>query len=121
MPPLLRPFQQPIDKPKSCGKLRKRTCVENKAKHDSFVKVEALDKSTIRTENQHNLVQKLRTDLGGILGKNLLSERLVKPMHEFAKSVTETSSKMQESKTYNKAINNPIHRNRWQEVIDKEL
>lgn len=42
-------------------------------------------------------------------------------MYEFAKSVTEISSKMQEPKTYNKAINNLIYGNKWREVIDKEL
>lgn len=33
----------------------------------------------------------------------------------------ETSSKVQEPKTYEEAINDPIHRKKWQEVITKEL
>ena len=42
-------------------------------------------------------------------------------MYKFVNSVTETSSKVQELKTYNEVINNPIHGNRWWEVIDEEL
>lgn len=40
---------------------------------------------------------------------------------EFAKSVIKTRSKVRESKTYNEAINNIVHENRWQKAIDKEL
>lgn len=40
---------------------------------------------------------------------------------EFAKSVTKTSSKVREPKTYNEAINNAFHENMWQEDIDEEL
>ena len=43
---------------------------------------------------------KSKTDLGGIVYENFLEEELVKPIYEFAKSVTETSSKKQEPKTY---------------------
>lgn len=64
---------------------------------------------------------KLKTDLGGTLGKNLLRNRLVRLARKFAKSVTETSSKVQKPKTYDKAINDPIYRNRWYEAIDKKL
>ena len=55
---------------------------------------------------------KPRINLGEILGKNLL-DRLVKPLQEFTKSVTETNSKVQKFKIYNKTINNLIHENRW--------
>lgn len=55
---------------------------------------------------------KPRIDLGGILGKNLLRKQLVKPIYKFAKSVTKTSSKVWEPKTYNEAINDFIHNNR---------
>ena len=48
-------------------------------------------------------------------------EGLVRPAQEFAKSVTETSSKVREPKTYDKAINDPISGNRWREAIDEEL
>ncbi len=39
---------------------------------------------------------KPRTDLGGTSGKNPLRDGLIRPAHEFAKSVTETSSKVRE-------------------------
>ena len=61
-----------------------------------------------------------RTDLGETLGKNPL-DRLVKPMQELAKSITETSSKVCETKTYDETINDPINRNKWQETIDEEF
>ena len=35
--------------------------------------------------------------------------------------MTETSSKVREPKTYDEAINDPIHGNRWREAIDEEL
>lgn len=69
----------------------------------------------------YNPKLKLRTDLGETIGKNPLGKRLVRPTYKFAKSVTETSNKVQDSKTYNETINDPIHGNRWQEVIDEEL
>ena len=60
------------------------------------------------------------TDLGGTSGKNS-AEGLVRPARELAKSMTETSSKVREPKTYDEAINNPVHGNRWREAIDEEL
>ena len=42
-------------------------------------------------------------------------------MLELAKSITKTSSKIYELKTYDKAINNPINRNKWQEAIDEKF
>lgn len=62
-----------------------------------------------------------KLNLGGILGKNSLTEGLGKSMQEFAKSVTETSSKVRESKTYNETINDYVNKNKWQEAINKEL
>lgn len=53
-----------------------------------------------------------RIDLGGISGKNPLEDELVRSAYEFAKSVTKTSSKIREPKTYNEAINDPIYGNR---------
>ena len=57
---------------------------------------------------------KPRIELGRTLDKNLLvGDRLVIPMYyKVAESVDETSSKVQESQTYNEAINNAIHGNR---------
>lgn len=42
-------------------------------------------------------------------------------MQELAKSITETSSKVHISKTYNEAVNDLINRNKWQKAIDKEF
>ena len=72
----------------------------------------------IRIHPSHNL--KLRTDLGGTSSKNP-ANGLVRPAQELTKSMTETNSKVQEPKTYDEAINNPIHENRWREAIDEEL
>lgn len=63
----------------------------------------------MRIHLSHDL--KPRTNLDGTTGKNF-ANGLVKPVQELAKSVTETSSKMQEPKTYDEAINNTIHRNK---------
>ena len=35
--------------------------------------------------------------------------------------MTETSSKVWQPKTYDEAINDPVHGNRWREVMDEEL
>lgn len=64
---------------------------------------------------------KPKTNLGRTLGENLLKKQLIRSMYEFAKLVTKTSSKIQEPKTYNKAINDLIYGNWWQETINKEL
>ena len=88
--------------------------MENKAEHNASMKVEALNKNSMRTEDpQDRLVtQRPKIDLDGTTGKNS-SDRLVRPAHlGFAKSVTETNSKVQELKTYVKAINNPVYGNR---------
>lgn len=71
----------------------------------------------MRVESTHNLLlaQRPRTNLGETSNKNL-SDELVRSVQELAKSVIETSSKVRELKIYNEAINNPINRNRWQEV-----
>ena len=88
--------------------------MENKAEHNASVEVEALNESSIRLESpQDRLVtQRPRTNLGGTIDKNP-SNRLVRSVHlEFAKLVTETSSKVREPKIYNKTINNSIYKNR---------
>ena len=56
---------------------------------------------------------KSRTDLDETIGENPLEELLVRLIYKFTKSVTEISSKVQESKISNKTINNSIHRNRF--------
>lgn len=45
----------------------------------------------------------------------------VKLICKLAKSLIKTSSKVYKPKTYDEAINNPIYRNKWYKVIDKEL
>lgn len=57
----------------------------------------------------HNL--KLRIDLDKTLIKKLLRNELVRPICKFVKLVTKINNKVQEFKTYNKAINNPIYKN----------
>lgn len=54
-------------------------------------------------------------------GKNPLGDEFVRPAREFAKSVTETRSKVREPKTYNEAISDLIHGNRWRKAVDEEL
>lgn len=51
---------------------------------------------------------KPRIDLGRTFVKNLV-DVLVKPAQELVKSVTETSSKLQEFKTYDQEINYSIY------------
>ena len=76
----------------------------------------------IRAKDAHDppLARRPRTDPGGTSGGNPL-DGLVRPAQELAKSVTETSSKVREPKTYNEAVIDPINRNRWQEAIEEEL
>lgn len=63
IPLLAKPLRQSASKSKPQGRLRKRPCIENKAKHGGSIKAKALDESEIRTEDFHNhLVQKPRTD-----------------------------------------------------------
>lgn len=50
-----------------------------------------------------------------------LSNGLIKPMQELVKLVTKPNSKVHKLKIYNKAINNPINRNRWPKAIDEEF
>ena len=53
---------------------------------------------------------KSRTDLGVASSKNsLLGDRLVNLVYKTARLVIETSSKVQEPKTYDKIINDPFN------------
>ena len=120
-PPKL--FRQPAGELKPRGRLRNRSCMENKVEQDASVDVEALNESSMRIECTHDrlVIQRPRTDLGGIIGENS-SDGLVRPVHlESAKSVTETSNKVQKPNTHDEAINDPVYGNRWREVIDEEL
>ena len=62
----------------------------------------------MRIHPLHNL--KPKTDLSRTSGNNP-TDGFIKPMQELTKSVTSTSSKVQELKTYEKAINDPVHGN----------
>lgn len=54
-----------------------------------------------------------RIDQSETLNKNhVIDDRLVRLTCKFSKSITETSSKIQEYKIYDKVISNPIHSNR---------
>lgn len=49
------------------------------------------------------------------------SNGLVRLAHKLAKSLTETSSKVRELLTYDEAINDPVHKNKWRKAIDEEF
>lgn len=66
----------------------------------------------MRLVKSHNLIVP-KSDLG--IGSS------VKPTHKLAKSLTKISSKIYKLKTYNEAIDNLIYKNKWYEIIDKEL
>lgn len=114
-------------------KICKRFCIKNKVELGDSIEVEVLNKNLIieqpqmRPEGLHNLirqtkirfknihnpplVQKPKIDLGKISSENPL-DRLVKPTQKLVKSVIRTSSKVHKLKTYNKAVNNLINRNK---------
>ena len=96
-----KPRCQPVSEPRPRGRPRKRPHIENenKVEQEGFVEVEAPNESRMRTEGPHNQIQRPRTDLGKTLSKYLYAERLVISVIEFAKSVTEISSKVREPKT----------------------
>lgn len=54
-----------------------------------------------------------------VLKINLGIDSGIKPVHKLIKSLTETSNKVHEPKTYNKIIDNSIYRNRYHEHTDK--
>lgn len=74
--------------------------------------VESHNSLQIRLAKIHNLTVP-KTDLS--MGSS------IKPAHKLAKSLIKTSSKVHELKTYNKAIDNPIHGKRWHKAIDNKL
>lgn len=63
MPTLAKLFCQLAGKLKPQKRLKKRSCIKNKAKHSGFVEAETLDKSRIKTKNSYNhLIQRPKTD-----------------------------------------------------------
>lgn len=85
-----------------------------KLEHDSLMDIQAFNKDLMKIEDLYNpLVQKSRTDLGWTLGKNSLTDRLVRPIHKFTILVTKTNTKIRKLKTYDKVINNLIYKNKW--------
>ena len=115
------PRKNSVEK-RSTAKTSKKDHVEDILSEQS-VKKEAAEAimQTKQMRIHHPRNPKPKTDLGGISGKTPLGDRLVRPAYKFAKWVTETSSKVHEPKTYNEAINDPIHGNRWREAVDEEL
>ena len=119
-PPKL--LQQPAEESKPKGRPCKRprvedTIIEENASGDELVQA-IVQTKRMRIHLPHN--PKPRTDLGGTSGKSL-ADGLVRPVRELAKSMTETSSKVREPKTYDEAINDPVHGNRLREAINEEL
>ena len=96
LPRLLRLL---IEEPKPRGRLRKRPCVENEVEKDGLANNGTNTIETVIPRTQ--LAQKSRTDHDGTSSENPLAEGLIRPAQKFAKSVTETSSKVQEPKSYN--------------------
>ena len=134
LPPSDKPLQLQIGKPKPRGRPRKNpvekrsTAKISKRGHiEDILSEEDVEEETVQAIMQTKRMRihlpcdpKPRTDLGGISGKNPLGDGLVRLAYEFAKSVTEISSKVREPKTYDEAINDPIHENRGREAIDEE-
>lgn len=61
----------------------------------------------VRIDLSHD--SKPKTDLGRTSSKNPMGDGLVSPAHKFPKLVTKTSSKVQEPKIFDEAINDYIH------------
>ena len=110
MPAPPKPLRLPTGEPKPRGRPRKRPRVENKAEQDGFANNDASMSGIVGSRNQ--LAQKSRTDKSGTSGENPPVEGLVRLAQEFAKSVSKTSSKVRECKSYDEIINDPIHGNR---------
>ena len=103
----------PIAEPIGNGKASNRIHVENVT--DKVYDKDELAQAIMQTKRMRirpPCDPKPRTDLDETSGKNLLGDGLVRSAYEFAKSVTETSSKVQEPKTYDEVINDLIHKNR---------
>ena len=135
LPPSDKPLQLQTSEPKPRGRPRKNPVEKRstaKTSKRGHVK-DILSKENVEKEAAQAIMQtkrmriyplrnpKPRTDLDGISGKNPLGDGLVRPAYKFAKSVTETSSKTRKPKTYDEAINDPIHGNRWREAVNEEL
>ncbi len=139
MPPPEKPFREPTSEPKPRGRSRKNVAeirikgvpnsLGKRARTDEFdeAREPRARVPVIRTRSQWMRIEDSqdprlvpRTDrLGGTTGES--PNGLVRPAHEVAKSLTETSSEVREPLTYDEAMDDPIHGNRWREAIDKEL
>ena len=134
LPPSDKPLRLQTGEPKPWGRPRKNpvekrfTAKTSKRGHvEDILSEEDIEKETVQAIMQTERMRihppcdpKPRTDLGGISGKKPLGDGLVRPVYKFAKLVTKTSSQVHEPKTYDEAINDPIHGNRWREAVDKE-
>ena len=87
-----KPLRLPTREPKPRERPRKRPCVENEPEQDDFANDGTSMIGTVGPRNQ--LAQKPRIDQGGISSENPPAEELIRPMQEFANSVTETISKV---------------------------
>lgn len=134
-------FQLWTDKPKPKSQLCKnapKKCSSAKLIQNNKASKKTYAKNVIAKEyNKNELAQaivqtkrmkihffcnlKQKTDLDRISGENLLENSVIRPTYKFAKLVPKTSSKVWEPKTYNEALNDLIHRNRWRKAIDEEL
>lgn len=92
----------------------KKTCIKNITIKDENANelAQIIITKGIKTNPLLDLI--LKTDLDKILGKNLLMENKLISLayYKVVKSVTETSSKIQELQTYDKTINNTVYGNR---------
>ncbi|MCJ1347848.1 hypothetical protein MMC31_006078 [Peltigera leucophlebia] len=143
LPPPEKPLRPQTGEPKPRSRFQKNALEKRLAAKQSLIEGNKLGKRAhakdVASENdiEEKVVQaiiqtkqikidlfhnpKPGTDLDGTSGKNPLGDRLVRPTRKFAKSVTKTTSKVREPKTYNEAINDPIHGNRWHKAVNEEL
>lgn len=64
----------------------------------------------------------LREDLSRVLNKNSLTkDKVVSLAYKVTNLITNTRSKVQETNTYDKIINNYIYGNRWYKAFDEKL
>ena len=95
----------PAGEPRPRGRPQKRLVIEQPAAQVETTPA-ALLETTPRTDNNGGDGDNNNESLGG---------------HETAMSITESTSKIDEPKAYDEAINDPIHGRRWREAIEEEL
>ena len=64
---------------------------------------------------------KSKIDQNEIINKNYLRNKLIRLTYKFTKSVTKSSTKVRDLKTYNKVISDLIYGNRWHKNVNDEL